>query len=176
MKIRYWVLGALYMGAVLAGLMLIQGRSLYDWVMFLVPPGKIQDMLVYPLQHHHPVTYQRVLVISDVLINIFVFLPIGMMIFLVFHRIFRYGMTISLILTLLVALGGSAWIEYQQRLVPHRIPSVSDVMANTFGAILGGHIWIWRRQRRAAQAISSNQHAAPRTAVEAASGSIEHKE
>ncbi len=175
MKFRYWLFGLAYAACMLAGLMLVRGRSLYEWVMFLVPPGKFQDMLVYPLQHHHPVTYSHMLVVGDVLINILAFLPIGMMIFLVFHRLFKYGMTMSLILTMLVTLGGSAWIEYQQRLVPNRIPSVSDVMANTFGAILGGHIWIWRRQRRARTNVSNHDDASCGT-IETASGNIQLKE
>ena len=174
-KYRYWLIGLVYAACMLAGLMLVRGRSLYEWVMFLVPPGKLQDMLVYPLQHHHPVTYSHLLVVGDVVINILAFLPIGMMIFLVFHRCFKYGMTTSLILTMLVALGGSAWVEYQQRLVPNRIPSVSDVMANTFGAILGGHLWIWRRQRRTRMNFSKHDDA-PCETIEAASGNIQQKE
>ena len=176
MKLRYWLIGLVYAGCMFAGLMLVRGRSFYEWIMLLVPPGTFREMLIYPLQHHNPVTYNRMLIVGDVLINILAFLPIGMMIFLVFHRFFRYGMATSLILTMFVALGGSAWIEYQQRLVPNRIPSVSDVMANTFGAIIGGHVWIWRRQRRAAQADSSNHDDALRETKQAASGSIQPKE
>jgi len=174
MKTRYWLAGLAYAGGIFVSLMMVRGRSLYEWVMLLVPPGRFRDILIYPLQHHNPVTYHRMLLIGDVLLNILAFLPIGMMIFLVFHRLFRYGMTTSLILTMLVVLGGSAWIEYQQRLVPKRIPSVSDVMANTFGAIIGGHVWIWRRQRRAT--TSSNHDDALRETEQAASGNIQPKE
>lgn len=141
----YWVVIILiYAGLVLLGTLVLPGRSLYEWVQAIVPPGRIQDMLVYPLQHHHPVTFAKLLRCADIAINIGLFLPVGIGIFGGLHRYFPESKRLPFVITFCTGLLLSVCIELFQARVPHRIPSVSDVVANTSGTILGCYYMYFR--------------------------------
>jgi VanZ family protein len=68
-----------------------------------------------------------------------------MAIFLVFDRIFPYSIKKTLLTALLTGLMLSICIETFQYMVPKRIPSVSDVIANTGGAVFGCYILCFRK-------------------------------
>ncbi len=146
--IKYLVYGLspVYIVVMLLGTMMVRGRALQDWVVLLVPSGRLRALLLYPLQHHHPVTFAKFLVVFDVIGNIFLFIPLGIIIFLVFHHVFRYPMKYVLFTTLLMGGILSIGIESVQSMVPNRVPSASDVLANTTGAVLGCSL-AWFRQR-----------------------------
>jgi glycopeptide antibiotics resistance protein len=134
------VLLFVYIALVLLGTLAVQGRSFFEWIHLLVPPGKFRDMLFYPLQHHHPVTFSKFLIVADIIGNIFLFLPFGMAIFLVFRQDCCYSLKKLLFTALAIGMILSLSIEIFQYLVPKRIPSVSDIIANTSGTVLGCYI------------------------------------
>ncbi|GAK58442.1 hypothetical protein U27_05416 [Candidatus Vecturithrix granuli] len=153
----YWVLIILfYAGLVLLGTLVLPGRSLYEWVQALIPPGRIQDMLVYPLQHHHPVTFAKLLRCADITLNVMLFFPVGMGILGGLHRYFPESKKIPCVITSCTGLLLSMCIELFQARLPHRIPSVSDVVANTSGTILGcyyAYFRLFRQERRMQQSL-----------------------
>ena len=138
---KYWyVLFLVYIALMLLGTLAVQGRSFFEWIHLVVPAGKFRDLLIYPLQHHHPVTFTKFLIIADMISNIFLFLPFGMAIFLVFRRNCCYSLKKLLFTALGIGMILSLGIEMFQYLIPKRIPSVSDIMANTIGAVLGCYL------------------------------------
>lgn len=144
-KPRELAVFVLYIALVIIGTALIQGRSLYEWVQLLVPPGTVHDWLIYPLQHHNPVTFAKLYRLADTLVNILLFLPLGMLVFLFFQRIFPHSIRKILIIALLVGLCLSSSIEMFQYFVPKRIPSLSDVIANSAGMVFGCYIFYVRK-------------------------------
>lgn len=119
------------------GTLVVQGRSMLEWVHLLIPPGKIRESLVYLLQHHHPVTFHRLLRFADVLVNMLLFFPLGLAIYWTFSQAFAKRIRKLLLLSLLVGLSLSIGIELLQFLAPSRVSGVSDVIANTGGAVFG---------------------------------------
>jgi glycopeptide antibiotics resistance protein len=152
-KILWGILAAAYIASIAAMTMLVHGRSLQQWVTEFIPPGHIQKILLYPLQNHHPVTFAKLIVFGDFLSNIFLFIPLGMIIFLVFDRVFLYSQKYVFHITLFIAVSFSVCIELVQYTVPKRIPSASDVLANTAGALLGCSVF-YIRQRLQKQALA----------------------
>ena len=138
MKYRYWLLAALYLALMIPGLLFTQGRSLQEWVRLLVPAGPAQNLLMYPLRHHNPVTFGKLLIAGDIVTNILLFLPIGMIIFLAFRAMFPRHLRLNIVMTVIMSAVASGGIEWLQHLVPKRIPSLSDVAANSVGALVGG--------------------------------------
>ena len=138
MKYRYWLLAALYLALMMSGLLFTQGRSLQEWVRLLVPAGPAQNLLMYPLQHHNPITFGKLLILGDIVTNILLFLPVGMMIFLAFRAMFPNHFRINMVMTVIISAVTSGGIEWLQHFVPQRIPSLSDVVANSVGALVGG--------------------------------------
>ena len=138
MKYRYWLLAALYLALMIPGLLFTQGRSLQEWVRLLVPAGPAQNLLMYPLRHHNPVTFGKLLIAGDIVMNILLFLPIGMIIFLAFRAMFPRHLRLNIVMTVIMSAVASGGIEWLQHLVPKRIPSLSDVAANSVGALVGG--------------------------------------
>jgi VanZ family protein len=145
MKKRWWIFFLIYLVLLIIGTLGIRGRSLLEWVQLLIPPGYLRDLLVYPLQHHHPVIYAKFLNLADRLVNIFLFIPLGMGMFFVFHRTFPDSFRKLLLTTLFIGMLLSMCIEAFQYLVPKRIPSVSDIIANTGGAVFGCYILCFRK-------------------------------
>lgn len=127
------------------GTIVIQGRSPFEWIHILVPPGRLRSLLIYPLQHHHPVVFAKLFNLADTLINVFLFFPLGMTIFFTFQSIFLDSIRKIIIIALLVGFILSISIEIFQYMVPDRIPSVSDVIANTGGAVFGCYIFYFRK-------------------------------
>ncbi len=138
MKYRYWLLAALYLALMIPGLLFTQGRSLQEWVRLLVPAGPAQNLLMYPLRHHNPVTFGKLLIAGDIVMNILLFLPIGMIIFLALRAMFPRHLRLNIVMTVIMSAVASGGIEWLQHLVPKRIPSLSDVAANSVGALVGG--------------------------------------
>ena len=161
-RILWGILTAAYLVLVVTATMLARGRSLQEWVLYLVPSGFFQEILLYPLQHHHPVTFSRVIVLGDILANIFLFIPLGVIIFLVFDRVFVYSQKHVLYIALFIGMGFSMCIELVQYMVPKRIPSVSDVLANTAGTLLGCSVFYLRqRAQKQSPVAKSPSTAAP---------------
>ena len=143
---KYWFLLFVgYAGVVIIGTMGVQGHSLFEWIHILVPPGRIRDMLIYPLQHHDPVLFAKLLELADTGINMLLFFPLGIAIFLALRTIFLDSIRTILIIALALGLILSIGIETFQYLVPNRIPSVSDVIANSGGAVFGCYMLYFRK-------------------------------
>ena len=142
------ILFLIYLAVVMIGTLAVQGRSPLEWVHVLVPPGKVRELLVYPLQHHHPVTFAKLLNFADRIGNMLLFLPLGMGIFFVFRRFSPDAVRIPLFVALFLGLFLSIGIETFQYLVPKRIPSLSDIIANTAGAVFGSYLLIFRKMYR----------------------------
>jgi VanZ family protein len=149
----------MYLTLMLIGTLAIPGRSPYEWVQLLVPPGRLRDLLVYPLQHHHPVTFAKLLNLADLFGNILLFFPVGMGIFAVFHRVFERSVRKLLIISLVAGLFLSIGIETFQHFVPRRIPSVADIIANTGGAVFGCYLLCFRKMYREIKAIGQKNNA-----------------
>jgi len=150
-KKRWWLLILGYVVLILLGTLAVRGRSALEWVYFLVPVGPLQEKLVYLLQHHHPVVFARLLTLADTLINIILFMPIG----LVFYRFLspRTNLSIQVLLCLAFGLGvsSSLIIELLQAYVPQRVPSFSDSIANAAGTVFGCYLpyfWYHARKRK----------------------------
>lgn len=141
-------LASVYLSLLLLGTLAVHGRSFQEWVQWLVPPGLIRTVLMFPLQHHHPVTFAKLLNIFDRMVNILLFLPIGAGIFLAFHRLFTYSVRCLLILALFFGCALSLGIEWYQARVPNRVPSASDVVANSAGAVFGCYLLCYRELLR----------------------------
>jgi VanZ family protein len=148
LKTRWWILLLMYLMLLIVGTLAIRGRSPYEWVQLLVPPGRLRDLLVYPLQHHHPVTFAKLLNLADLFGNILLFFPVGMGIFVIFQRVFPDSVRKLLVTALVIGMVLSIGIEIFQHVVPQRISSVSDVIANTGGAVFGCYILCFRKMYR----------------------------
>ncbi|PIE36254.1 hypothetical protein CSA56_00780 [candidate division KSB3 bacterium] len=135
-----------YFTILLVVTMAVHGRALQDWVIWLVPPGFLREILLYPLRHHHPVVFEKFLIVFDIITNIFLFIPLGMMIFLVFHHRFRYSIKYVVLIAFFTGTILSLGIENVQKAIPNRVPSASDVWANMAGTVLGCFL-LWFRQR-----------------------------
>jgi VanZ family protein len=148
MKSRWWVFFCLYVVLIAIGTLAIRGRSALEWVHLLVPPGGLQDTLVYLLHHHHPVTFSRLLQLTDRLVNIFLFIPVGLAVSFFLGSRIRGDIRLLLLCALSIGLLLSLGIELLQTYVPERIPSASDVVTNTSGAVLGCYFPYFRREYR----------------------------
>lgn len=152
MKKHWWILFLvfflIYLAVVIIGTLAVRGRSPLEWVHVLVPPGKLRELLVYPLQHHHPVTFAKLLNFADRIGNMLLFLPVGIGVFFVFHRFSPDSVRIPLIVALFLGLFLSIGIETFQYFVPKRIPSLSDIIANTAGAVFGCYVLSFRKMYR----------------------------
>jgi VanZ family protein len=167
LKTRWWGLLFIYLTLLVIGTLAIRGRSPYEWVQLLVPPGRLRDLLVYPLQHHHPVTFANLFRLTDTLGNILLFFPVGMGIFAVFYRVFESSVRKLLIISLVAGLFLSIGIETFQYFVPRRIPSVTDIIANTGGAVFGCYLLCFRKMyqeiKTPEQQSRQNQQTAPKS-------------
>ena len=103
---------------------------------------------MYPLQHHHPVTFAKLLNIGHFIGNILLFLPVGMGLYLLFRRIFPDSIRKILLAALGIGFILSTGIELFQYFVPQRIPSVADVIENTGGAVFGCYLLYFRKMYR----------------------------
>ena len=135
----------IYLASVMVATLAVQGRSLQEWVQLFVPPGTLRAILMYPLQHHNPVIFAKLLNLGLFIANMLLFLPVGMGIFLLFRRVFPDSVRKILLMALFSGLMLSTGIEIFQHLVPNRVPSVSDVIANTGGAVFGCYILCFRK-------------------------------
>lgn len=149
MNRRWGLLLLLYAAGVVGCTVLLRGRSALEWVQLLVPPGRLHAWLIYRLQHHHPVTFTHLLNLADTLLNLFLFFPLGLLMFGALQRSFS-----GRIQTLLLLAGGvgvllSLGIETFQMFVPKRVPEIVDVIANVGGMVLGCYApYVWQRLRQ----------------------------
>jgi VanZ family protein len=145
-KSRWWLFFCFYIALIMIGTLAIRGRSALEWVYLLLPPGGLQDALVYLLQHHHPVTFSRLLQLTDMIVNIFLFIPIGLAISFFIRPRVAWDIRSLLLLALSIGLLLSLGIELLQAYVPQRIPSASDVITNASGAVLGCYVPYFRKE------------------------------
>lgn len=129
-----------YVTLILLGTLAIQGRSVLEWVYAVVPPGALQEKLVYLLHNHHPVTFSRLLILTDTLFNIGLFLPVGLSLAVFLHTRVSWDIRGVLLFALGIGLVLSGSIELLQAYVPRRIPSLSDVVMNTGGTVFGCYL------------------------------------
>lgn len=148
MKKRWAILLPVYLAFVMLLTVAVQGRSLQEWVAWLTPPGRVRELLMYPLQHHHPVTFAKLLDAAHFIGNIVLFLPVGMGAYLVFRRMFPASIRTILGAALFIGITLSTSIELFQYFVPRRIPSVADVIENTGGAVFGCYVLYFRQRWR----------------------------
>jgi VanZ family protein len=145
---RWWLLFPVYAGVVIVGTLAVRGRSMLEWVYLLIPPGKIQEFFVYLLQHHHPVVFARLLECADAFINLLLFLPLGMVLFFLLHRFFPESVRVLLLLAVCIGFTLSLGVETAQASVPDRVSSLSDMIANTGGTVLGCYLpYFWKRYK-----------------------------
>ena len=144
-KTSWYVLFLVYACFTLLATLGVQGHSFFEWIHLVIPPGKFRDVLIYPLQHHNPVIFATFLVFADIIGNIFLFLPLGMVIFLVFRQKFCYSLKKLLLTALVIGMLFSLGIEMFQFLIPKRIPSVSDIVANTSGTVFGCYLLYFKQ-------------------------------
>jgi glycopeptide antibiotics resistance protein len=78
---------------------------------------------------------------GDIILNVLAFAPIGILLSLLLRRAFRPLPV--LILVLVAAFGLSLSIEMLQIYLPRRWTTFTDVASNSFGALLGGGLWLF---------------------------------
>ena len=76
-------------------------------------------------------------IIEDMLVNLFGFVPLGILIFTIFERKYM-GMGVCLSLAVAAGFGVSLTIEVLQAFLPSRNSSMLDLMMNTTGTLIGG--------------------------------------
>jgi VanZ family protein len=151
-KIRWWLLSIPvigYLGLILFGTLGVTGHSALEWVHLVVPAGPLRDLFVDLIRHLNPVTFDILLNLADTVFNLLLFWPLGMVCFWSLQRLFPDSIRVVLLITLALGLLLSVGIETFQALVPRRIPSASDVVANTGGAVFGCYFIYFRRVFRA---------------------------
>jgi len=144
-KKRWWFIAAGYIALILFGTLVVRGRSALEWVYLLIPPGTLQEKLVYLLQNHHPLMFSRLLTLTDSIINIGLFLPVGLALALLLQSCVSWDIRGLLVCALGVGLVLSVGIELLQSYVPHRVPSAADVVMNTGGAVFGCYLPYFRK-------------------------------
>jgi len=77
---------------------------------------------------------------GDIILNVFAFIPIGILLAILLSRGFR-PVTV-LLLVLAAAFGLSLCIEVLQAYLPRRWSTFTDLATNSFGALLGGGFWL----------------------------------
>jgi glycopeptide antibiotics resistance protein len=133
----------------IVGTLAVRGRSVLEWVHLLIPPGALQEKFVYVLQHHHPVVFARLLILTDTLINIMLFIPIGFVLYRIVSPRTKLPIQALLCLAFGLGLSSSLIIEMLQAYVPQRVPSVSDSIANAAGMVFGCYLpYFWHHARK----------------------------
>ena len=146
MKSRWWVFLSLYIALIAIGTLAIRGRSALEWVYLLIPPGVLQERLVYLLQHHHPVTFSKIWYGFDIVVNIVLFIPIGLVLALFLQPRVSWDIRTLLVFALGIGVLLGLSIELLQTYVPQRIPSSSDVVMNAAGSVLGCYFpYFWKQ-------------------------------
>jgi glycopeptide antibiotics resistance protein len=138
----------LYGAGMLFGTLGIRGRSGLEWVDLLVPSGKMHTWLVYLLHNHQPVIFDRLLNLADIVVNLSLFFPLGLVIGWIWPH--RRAATIHprLLFTIGLTLLISIPIEWAQAHVPNRVSDPGDVIANVGGAVCGCYLpYFWTQFR-----------------------------
>lgn len=78
-------------------------------------------------------SYERSAFVLEILANVALFVPVGLLLPFVWSRMRLWHVV-------LIGAGMSIVIETVQGLMPSRFPTLSDVIANTTGALIGGLI------------------------------------
>lgn len=163
MKKTWWIIGLAGYGAlILFGTLAVRGHSMLEWVYALVPPGRVQDALVYRLHNHHPVTFSRLLALSDYVVNLGLFLPVGVAFAQLVRPRVSWDIRGLLLGALAVGLLVSGSIELLQGYVPQRVSSLSDVVMNTGGMVFGCYLPYFlqacvRRKQPGSKSIAAGQ-------------------
>ncbi len=145
MRRYWWFFVFAYLTLILFGTLFVHGRSALEWVYLLVPPGMIQEKLVYLLHNHHPVTFSRLLSFTDIFVNIFLFVPFGLVLARLLQPRVSWDIRIVLCLALGLGLLFSVSIEMLQAYVPQRVPSLSDILYNAAGSVFGCYLpYFWK--------------------------------
>ena len=74
---------------------------------------------------------------SDLLVNLLIYLPIGVLLFINLHTVHKVGVFKALLLVTLAAFALCTALEYLQLYIPGRVTSFSDILINTAGATAG---------------------------------------
>ena len=145
MRKHWWLIAVGYITLILFGTLVVRGRSALEWVYLLIPPGTLQEKLIYVLQNHHPLTFSKLLTLVDSLVNIGLFLPLGLALALVLQSRVSWDIRGLLVCALGVGFVLSVGIELLQAYVPHRVPSSADVVMNTGGMVFGCYLPYFRK-------------------------------
>jgi glycopeptide antibiotics resistance protein len=107
------------------------------------------------------VTFAKLIRLADTLFNLSLFVPVGMIIFWSLRRFFSESIRTLLCIALGAGILLSAGIELLQASIPQRVPSVSDVIANAGGAVLGCYMlylrFVWKSGQTSADRSSSSE-------------------
>lgn len=116
----YWKLATAYL------LLLVYGTlfPLSDW-----------DSIHGGLHALFPIIWPTHISRSDVITNLVVYLPLGLLLMLSWRL--RYGAWFAIALTTLVGSSLSFGLEYLQSYLPQRVPSLLDTALNSLGVLLG---------------------------------------
>lgn len=88
------------------------------------PPDPAQNELLLAVLQVIPISYEAL----EVAANVGMFVPIGVLVAML-SRHWWIGFVVGIALT--------CGIEFTQQFLPARFPSVSDILANSLGALLG---------------------------------------
>ncbi|MEJ2480002.1 MAG: VanZ family protein [Acidihalobacter sp.] len=108
----------------------------------LLYPLLIAYASLFPLDWHPPATWSNPLLHpwprsdsrSDILVNVLAYVPLGLLLALVWHR---FGRSVSAALALGAGFGLSFGMEFLQEALPGRVSSVADIAHNTLGTLFG---------------------------------------
>ena len=99
------------------------------------PPNPARNELLLAVLRVVPISYEAL----EVMANVGMFVPIGVLI-TILSRHWWVALVVGIALT--------CGIEFTQQFLPARFPSVSDLVANSSGALLGaGVVAVWMRRR-----------------------------
>jgi VanZ family protein len=111
----------------LAYLLVVVYASLRPFSGWRLPPDEILFFLGAP--------WPRFITLQDVLVNVGAYVPLGLLLSVGFGA--RYGAARGALVAALTAIAFSLLMEAVQMFLPSRIASNVDLLANTFGALLG---------------------------------------
>jgi VanZ family protein len=108
----------------------------------LLYPLLIAYVSLFPLDWHPPAAWSNPLMHpwprwdarSDVLVNVLAYVPLGLLLTLLWRRCGRAGSTV---LSLAAGFGLSFGMEFLQEALPGRVSSVADIVHNTLGTLFG---------------------------------------
>ena len=105
------------------------------------PPNPARNELLLAVLQVVPISYEAL----EVAANVGMFVPIGVLVAILSRHSW---------IALVVGIALTCGIEFTQQFLPARFPSVSDLVANSSGALLGAVAVAWIRRRSGTDAAA----------------------